>query len=321
MAANNPVLTNGVDLPLFIWPNLEAGASLKSISVLSGTSIAATIKNIPAKATRLLALVDSGNLSGAVRVWKDVTAGTSTTAMTIGVPGVGLYRVRVVRWHSKIGLYVDGTWLLDYNGNGVWDGPSIDKQIYFGGPGYTPYVGDWNGSGTSKIAVYRDGTRLIDSNGNLAWDDPVADRSIYFGGPGYTPVLGDWNGSGTTKLGVHLNGTWLLDFNGNFTWDGLATDKLLYFGGPGSTPVVGDWNGSGTTKVGACLNGWWVLDYNGSFAWEGTTIDRLIFFGGPGYTPIVGDWNGSGTAKVAPYRGRPVGAGCEREFHLESSRG
>jgi probable HAF family extracellular repeat protein len=202
---------------------------------------------------------------------------------------------------TKIGLYVDGTWLLDYNGNGVWDGPNVDKLVYFGGPGYTPYVGDWNGSGSSKIAVYQDGTWLIDYNGNFAWDGPTVDKLIYFGGPGYTPVLGDWNGSGTTKLGVHQNGTWLLDYNGNFAWDGPTVDKLIYFGGPGYTPVVGDWNGSGSTKVGAYLNGEWILDYNGNFVWDGTTVDRLLFFGGTGYIPTVGDWNGSGTAKVGAY--------------------
>src|SRR5262249_27565893 len=43
---------------------------------------------------------------------------------------------------TKIGLYINGIWLLDYNGNGVWDGPGIDKLVYFGGPGYTPVVGD-----------------------------------------------------------------------------------------------------------------------------------------------------------------------------------
>lgn len=202
---------------------------------------------------------------------------------------------------TKIGLYVDGTWLLDYNGNGVWDGPNVDKLVYFGGPGYTPYVGDWNGSGTSKIAVHQNGTWLIDFNGNFAWDGPATDKLIFFGGPGYAPVLGDWNGSGTTKIGVHQNGTWLLDYNGNFAWDGPGTDKLIFFGGPGYTPVVGDWNGSGNTKVGAHLNGLWILDYNGNFVWDGTGTDKLIFFGGTGYTPMVGDWNGSGSGKVGAY--------------------
>lgn len=202
---------------------------------------------------------------------------------------------------GKIGLYVDGTWLLDYNGNGVWDGPSIDKIVYFGGPGYAPIVGDWNGSGTAKIGVHQNGTWLLDYNGNFAWDGPGTDKLLFFGGPGYTPIVGDWNGSGTTKIGVHQNGTWLLDYNGNFAWDGPGTDKLIFFGGPGYTPVLGDWNGSGSTKIGAHKDGLWLLDYNGNFSWDGTGVDKLIFFGGVGYTPMVGDWNGSGTTKVGAY--------------------
>ncbi len=202
---------------------------------------------------------------------------------------------------TKVGLYIDGTWLLDYNGNGFWDGPVIDKLIYFGGPGYEPLVGDWNGSGSSKIAVHQNGTWLIDYNGNFAWDGPATDKLIYFGGPGYSAVLGDWNASGTTKIGVHQTGTWLLDYNGNFAWDGPATDKLIFFGGPGFTPLVGDWNGSGSSKIGAHQNGTWLLDFNGNFTWDGTATDKLVYFGGTGYTPVVGDWNGTGTTKIGAY--------------------
>ena len=43
---------------------------------------------------------------------------------------------------SKVGLYINGTWYLDFNGNGVWDGPNVDKLVYFGGPGFAPLVGD-----------------------------------------------------------------------------------------------------------------------------------------------------------------------------------
>ena len=32
---------------------------------------------------------------------------------------------------TEIGIYKDGTWYLDYNGNGFWDA-GIDKLDYFG---------------------------------------------------------------------------------------------------------------------------------------------------------------------------------------------
>ncbi len=232
----------------------------------------------------------------------DGTSIDSLVFWSLGQPGeIPVYGDWNGDGRTKVGLYVNGTWLLDYNGNGVWDGPGVDKLVYFGGPGYTPLVGDWNGSGTTKLGVYQDGTWLIDYNGNFQWDGPTTDKLIYFGGPGYTPVLGDWNGSGTTKIGVYQNGTWLIDYNGNFQWDGIATDKLVFFGGPGYTPVVGDWNGSKTTKIGAYNNGLWLLDYNGNFQWDGPGTDQLVYFGGTGYLPVVGDWNGSGTTKIAAY--------------------
>jgi len=43
---------------------------------------------------------------------------------------------------TEIGIYKDGVWYLDYNGNGIWD-TGIDKVDYFGTLGWTPVVGKW----------------------------------------------------------------------------------------------------------------------------------------------------------------------------------
>ncbi len=201
---------------------------------------------------------------------------------------------------QKIGTYSNGYWVIDYNGNGQWDGPGVDKVAYFGGPGWTPVVGDWNGDGRAKIGAYKDGTWLLDYDGNFAWSLP-ADKSVFWGGAGETPVVGDWNNTGWTKIGTHKDGVWMIDYNGNFAWDGAAVDKVVFFGGAGYTPVVGDWNGSGSAKIGASFNGFWVLDYNGNFAWDGLAVDKTAFFGGAGWTPMVGDWNGDGKTKIAAY--------------------
>ena len=50
---------------------------------------------------------------------------------------------------ARIGVYKDGIWYLDWNGNGVWDG-GMDKVYYFGTLGWTPVVGNWNGDGTGN---------------------------------------------------------------------------------------------------------------------------------------------------------------------------
>ncbi len=48
---------------------------------------------------------------------------------------------------AKIGLLRPGQfglqWVLDYNGNGVWDGPIIDRAFFWGQSGDTPVIGRW----------------------------------------------------------------------------------------------------------------------------------------------------------------------------------
>jgi hypothetical protein len=148
---------------------------------------------------------------------------------------------------TKVGVFrsATGTWYLDTNGNGAWDGCGTDRCIAFGQSGDLPLVGDWNGSGTTKVGVFRPatGTWYLDFNGNGAWEGCGTDRCIAFGQTGDLPLVGDWNGSGTTKVGVFrpTTGTWYLDFIGNGAWDGCGTDKCIAFGQTGDVPVVGKW--------------------------------------------------------------------------------
>jgi len=98
--------------------------------------------------------------------------------------------------NKKIGVYHNGTWYLDLNGNGAWDGTPTDALYSFGVglAGAVPVAGDWTGNGTYKIGVYVDGTWYIDMNGNGAWDGAPTDRNYSFGTPGAaeTPITGRW---------------------------------------------------------------------------------------------------------------------------------
>ena len=100
---------------------------------------------------------------------------------------------------SKIGIFRGGFWILDYNGNGAYDGIGLggDKFYGFGGnPGEIPVVADWNGSGASKIGIYTNGFWVLDFNGNGSYDGtcPGGDRFIAFGGSGagYQAIIGLW---------------------------------------------------------------------------------------------------------------------------------
>ena len=92
--------------------------------------------------------------------------------------------------HGKIGIYRDGVWYLDWNGNGAWDAGK-DKVYNFGAPGWTLVIGDWNGDGKgAKIGIYRDGIWYLDWNGNGMWDAGT-DKVYNFGAPGWSPVIGN----------------------------------------------------------------------------------------------------------------------------------
>jgi hypothetical protein len=65
-----------------------------------------------------------------------------------------------------IGIFRNGTWILDTNGNGVPDGS--DKTVAFGQAGDVPVVGDWRGTGRIALGLFRQGTFILDLSGHLS---------------------------------------------------------------------------------------------------------------------------------------------------------
>jgi hypothetical protein len=152
---------------------------------------------------------------------------------------------------TKIGVKrpTKSRWELDFNGNGKWDGCTVDRCGSLGGT-VKPVVGDWNGLGDG-LAKGMIGFFLpsksqwqLDLNGNGAWNSKIDLLLKPFGQNGDLPVVGDWDGSGTAKIGVFdpATGLWELDRNGNGQWDGCAVDICLGpFGQQGDLPVIGNW--------------------------------------------------------------------------------
>ena len=144
---------------------------------------------------------------------------------------------------SKVGYFRQGfLWILDTNGNHVFE-QGIDQVFSFGGvAGDVPVVGDWTGTGISKIGVFRQGFLwALDANGNGTLDpsDPVFP---YGGVTGDVPVVGDWAGTGVSQVGVFRQGfLWALDANGDRQID--SGDYVFGYGGVmGDVPVVGRWS-------------------------------------------------------------------------------
>jgi hypothetical protein len=200
---------------------------------------------------------------------------------------------------SEVGVYKNGTWLLDYNGDYVGN-TSTDKTYNFRPIAGTPVIGDWNGDGRTKAGIYNDGAWYLDYNGDGVYTTGT-DTNFVFGSAGYTAVVGDWNGDGKTEAGTYRDGTFYLDYNGNGGWQGPSTDRTIQWVVSGYAPVVGDWNGDGKTEVGIYKDGTFYLDYNGDFKWS-TSTDLPYWFGSAGGTSVIGDWNGDGRSKVGIYK-------------------
>ena len=96
-AFDNP---NGTEAPFLDWLNLQTGAQALQITESSITGLNVSVGNIPASATRLVAAVDGGTISGALWSSKEVSSGVGSTTLSLGVPSGGPYRIRVIAFTS-----------------------------------------------------------------------------------------------------------------------------------------------------------------------------------------------------------------------------
>jgi hypothetical protein len=186
---------------------------------------------------------------------------------------------------KRVGVFRNGLWILDTNGNGVLD--AGDKIVTFGQAGDIPVLGDWTGTGTIKLGLYRAGSFILDLSGHLSGvPTGYADATFAFGLSTDIPVAGDWNATGTSKVGVFRNGQWLVDYNGDRAYTSL--DKSYAYGQAGDIPVTGSWDSSGLTRIGVYRNGTWILNIAGNnmMGVIGQT-ELSIPFGAAGQTPII----------------------------------
>lgn len=107
----------------------------------------------------------------------------------------------------SIGVYRDGTWQLDLDGDGRWS--RKDAILQFGQTGDIPVVGDFDGNGVEEIGVYRAGQWLIDSDGDR--ELTAHDRVFEMGGANDQPVVGDWDGDGIDEPGLYREITYQPD--------------------------------------------------------------------------------------------------------------
>ena len=105
---------------------------------------------------------------------------------------------------STLGIFLDGRWVLDVNGDGQLD-EKQDGYAQFGKTGDIAVVGDFNGDGIDEIAVVRGDRVIVDSNGNGRLD--ATDRVFEIQGEGENVVVGDFDGDGIDEAAYYAKRT------------------------------------------------------------------------------------------------------------------
>ncbi len=168
----------------------------------------------------------------------------------------------------------------------------------YGGAGWSPVVGDWDGDGRQTIGVFDPSSATwYLKNSNAAGAPDIA--PFAYGGPGWIPVAGDWDGNGTTTVGVFdpATATWYLK---NSNSAGAPDFTPFQYGGPGWIPLVGDWSGSGKTGIGV-FDPSTATFYLKNSVGPGAPDFKPFAYGAAGWVPVAGDWDGDGKDSVGVF--------------------
>jgi len=270
--------------------------------------------------------------------WIVGQSGTSRRKLRFGVPGampvVGDFNGDGI---DEVGVYLDGVWLIDLDGNGEWDEGDLWAEL--GSEEDLPVVGDWDGDGKDDIGIFGHewvgdwhavgeepglpdlanppsgklknppppvdlaaiGRRTTQPGAEGTLRSDVIDHVFRYGSGDDKPVAGDWNGDGVSNVGVFRDGVWFLDVDGNGRWS--FDDVTVNFGREDDVPVVGDFNADGIDDLGVYRRGTWYLDTNGNRRLD--AHDQVFQLGGPHDKPAVGDFNGDGVDEIAVYQDEP----------------
>ena len=235
---------------------------------------------------------------------------------------------------EEIGVFFEGEWFVDLNGNGRWD--EEDLWALLGSKEDRPVTGDWDGDGKDDIGIFgpswsndeqairaepglpdvlnvartkpknpppqpeeaAEGRRLLRLHADGLRRADVIDHVFRFGASRDIPVAADLDGDGIASIGTFRDGQWKLDVNGDGRFDKL--DREASFGEAGDVPVVGDFNGDGVDEIGVYRAGTWHIDANRNF--ELDAHDRVFEMGEGPDQPVVGDWDGDGADEPGVYR-------------------
>ncbi len=233
-------------------------------------------------------------------------------------PGPGRYEVRAVDPAGNVSALLATDWqppqvlaasgagdlpgLVD-PGQGRWHlfepGGAV-ASFYYGNPGDSPFLGDWDCDGVDTPGLYRrsDGFVYL-RNANTAG---VADLAFFFGDPGDVPLAGDFDGDGCDTVSLYRpseSRVYVINRLGDAGRGLGAADFAFTFGDPGDVPLVADVDADGHDEVAvarpAASSVFVRLDLAAG------PVDRT-FQTGTGELAVMGDWLGDGLAEPGAWR-------------------
>jgi len=187
--------------------------------------------------------------------------------------------------------------------NGQWhlrDGGNPVDPFYYGNPGDTPLIGDWDCDGIETVAMYRESAGFMYLRNTN--DFGAADISYFFGSPGDLPISGDWNGNGCDTVSIYRPSqgkVYVINTLGT-----AVADFSYWFGNPGDRPFAGDFDGDGIDTVGLYRqsSGFAYLTNTTPAGYGVAPTDRSFFYGNPSDRIMAADWDGDGDETVGIFR-------------------
>ena len=194
----------------------------------------------------------------------------------------------------------DSVGLVDRS-QGYWylrDTAGGTTSFFYGNPGDTPFMGDWDCDGVDTPGLYRrsDGFVYL-RNANTAG---VADVSFFFGDPGDVPVAGDFDGDGCDTVSIYRPSQarfYVIDRLGSGSAGLGSAERMVTFGDPGDRPLAADFDGDGVDDLGVHRPS------DGRIFYKPGAGTLSYLFGNPGDVVVAGDWTGDGAASAAAFRG------------------
>ncbi len=211
-----------------------------------------------------------------------VAAGAATPAPDAGPAGVAVVDPTQGMWYLR-------------------DPGGTTTSFFYGNPGDSPFMGDWDCDGIDTPGLYRrsDGYVYLRNSNTQG----IADVEFFFGDPGDLPVAGDFDGDGCDTVSIYRPAEarfYVIDRLGSGNAGLGAADVSFTFGDPGDSPVAGDFDGDGVDEAGLHRPSTGLVYYREAVR-RAETADQFVF-GNPGDVVLAGDWDGDGTDTVGAYR-------------------